>query len=142
MTAANEAAPAAAKKFMFIHRRAPHGGNYAQEGLEVALISAAFEQQVSLAFIDDGVFLLKAGQNAAALGMKNFTAAFGALGDYEVRRVYVEAESLAKRGLAADDLMPVVFDGGDDGAQKSLVEIVDADALTAIIAQQDVLLNF
>jgi len=126
---------------MLLHRRAPHGGCYAQEGLEVALIGAAFEQDVSLAFIDDGVFQLKTEQDATAVGMKNFTAAFGALGDYEVRRVYVEAESLAMRGLTADDLMPVMVDG-DDGDEKPLIEIITADKLARIIEMQDVLLNF
>jgi len=133
--------PGVAKKFMLLHRRAPHGGCYAQEGLEVALISAAFEQDVSLAFIDDGVFQLKTEQDATAVGMKNFTVAFAALDDYDVRRIYVEAESLAMRGLTVDDLMPVMVDG-DNGDEKSLIEIITADKLARIIEMQDVLLNF
>ena len=40
------------KKFLYINRRAPHGTVYAHEALEVVLIGAAFEQDVSLAFID------------------------------------------------------------------------------------------
>jgi len=133
--------PGATKKFMYINRRAPHGTNYAQEGLEVALIGAAFEQEVSLAFIDDGVFQLKTEQDATVVGLKNFTVAFGALGDYEVRRVYVEAESLATRGLTADDLMRLTVED-DAGAQQPLIEIVGADKLARIIEMQDVLLNF
>jgi len=137
------APPGAVKKFMYINRRAPHGGNYAQEGLEVALIGAAFDQEVSLAFIDDGVFQLKTGQDTAAAGLKNFTAAFAALGDYEVKRIYVEAESLARRGLTADDLMPLMYeDEDDDYAEKPLIEIIDKDALVDLIELQDVLLNF
>ena len=38
------------KKFMFVNRKAPYGTIYALEALEVVLISAAFEQDVSLAF--------------------------------------------------------------------------------------------
>lgn len=140
---ANATPPGAVKKFMYINRRAPHGGNYAQEGLEVALIGAAFDQEVSLAFIDDGVFQLKTGQDTAAAGLKNFTVAFAALGDYEVKRIYVEAESLARRGLTADDLMPLMYeDEDDDYAEKPLVEIIDKDALADLIELQDVLLNF
>ena len=131
------------KKFMYLNRRAPHGSNYAQEGLEVALIGAAFDQSVSIAFIDDGVFQLKAGQDTVALGVKNFTATYRALGDYEVKKIYVERESLAQRGLSADDLMPLVYeDEDDDWATKPLVQIVDKDALADLIEQQDVLLNF
>ena len=47
------------KKFLYVNRRAPHGTVYAHEALEVVLIGAAFDQDVSLAFIDDGVFQLK-----------------------------------------------------------------------------------
>ena len=133
----------AVKKFMYINRRAPHGSNYAQEGLEVALIGAAFDQDVSIAFIDDGVFQLKTAQDTGEIGVKNFTAAFRALGDYEVKTLYVERESLERRGLTADDLMPLVYeDEDDDWAEKPLVQIVDGDTLASIIEAQDVLLNF
>jgi tRNA 2-thiouridine synthesizing protein C len=46
------------KKFMFVNRKAPHGTIYALEGLEVVLISAAFDQDVSMVFTDDGVYEL------------------------------------------------------------------------------------
>ena len=47
------------KKFMFVNRKAPHGTIYALEALEVVLITAAFDQDVSLVFLDDGVYQLK-----------------------------------------------------------------------------------
>ena len=50
------------KKFMFVNRKAPHGTVYALESLEVVLITAAFDQDVSLVFMDDGVYQLKKGQ--------------------------------------------------------------------------------
>mgnify|MGYP001437946164 CR=1 FL=1 len=37
------------KKFLYVNRRAPHGTVYAHEALEVVLIGAAFDQDVSLA---------------------------------------------------------------------------------------------
>lgn len=55
---------AAGKKILFINRRGPFGSIYDQEALEIALIGAAFEQQISLALIDDSVFLLRRGQNS------------------------------------------------------------------------------
>ena len=42
------------KNFLFVNRKAPYGTIYALEALEVVLIGAAFEQDVSLAFLDDG----------------------------------------------------------------------------------------
>ena len=131
----------AVKKFLYINRRAPHGSNYAQEGLEMAMVGAAFEQEVAIAFIDDGVFQLKRGQNPAGAGLKNFTAAFGALGDHDIRDIFVERESLEARGLRAEDLLQLVFED-EDSAEKSAVQIVGEDELAEIIARQDVLLNF
>ena len=46
------------KKFLYLNRRAPYGTIYAWEALEVVLIGAAFDQDVSLAFFDDGVYVL------------------------------------------------------------------------------------
>ena len=60
------------KKFMYVNRKAPYGTIYAWESLEVVLIGAAFEQDVSLAFIDDGVYQLTKGQDTK--GIAAFTA--------------------------------------------------------------------
>ena len=133
----------AIKKFMYINRTAPHGSIYAQEGLEVALIGAAFDQDVSMAFIDDGVFQIKNGQDTSATGMKNFSPAWRALGDYDITRLYVEKESLQARGLGIDDLMPLIFeDEDDDYAEKPSIRVVDSAELARIIAGQDVIFNY
>ena len=92
------------KKFLYINRRAPHGTVYAHEALEVVLIGAAFEQDVSLAFIDDGVFQLKKDQDTSEINTKNFSKIFSALEMYDVEKLYVEKESLESRGLTGDDL--------------------------------------
>ena len=133
----------AIKKFMYVNRTAPHGSVYAQEGLEVALIGAAFDQDVSMAFIDDGVFQIKSGQDTSATGMKNFSPAYQALGDYDISRLYVERESLEARGLNMDDLMPLTWeDEDDDYNEKPSIRIVDSDELAQIIAGQDVIFNY
>jgi len=131
------------KKFMYVNRKAPYGTIYALESLEVVLISAAFEQDVSVAFLDDGVYQLIKGQNTSGIGMKNFSPTYKALGDYEVKKLYVEKESLDERGLKPDDLMAITYEDEDeDYAVKPLVRIVDRSELTDLMAQQDVLLNF
>ena len=93
------------KKFLYINRRAPHGSIYAHEALEVVLIGAAFDQDVSLAFIDDGVYQLKKNQDTSDINTKNFSKTYGALEMYDVEKLYVEKESLEQRGLSEDDLM-------------------------------------
>jgi len=131
------------KKFMFVNRKAPYGTIYALEALEVVLISAAFEQDVSLAFMDDGVFQLLTGQDTKGIGVKNFSPTYRALGDYDIKELYVEQESLEERGLKPDDLMKITYEDEDeDYAEKPAIRIVSRPELTEIMAQQDVLLNF
>lgn len=131
------------KKFMYMNRRAPYGSIYALEGLEVALIGAAFDQDVSMAFVDDGVYQLKNGQDTSQSEMKNFSPAYKALGDYEITKLYVEKESLEARGLSVDDLMPLTYeDEDDDYEEKPSIRIVDSKELAELIADQDVILNY
>lgn len=133
----------ASKKFLYINRKAPHGTIYAQESLEVVLIAAAFEQDVVLAFVDDGVYQLMQNQDTSALGNKNFSPTYRALGDYDVNQIYVEQESLELRGLSKEDLMPLTYeDEDDDWAEKDSVHVVSSAELADIIEQQDVILNF
>jgi tRNA 2-thiouridine synthesizing protein C len=131
------------KKLMYVNRRAPHGTIYALEGLEVVLVGAAFEQDVTMAFIDDGVFQLLAGQDTSAIEIKNYAPAYGALGDYDVTQLYVERESLSQRGIAQSDLMPLTYeDEDDDWAEKPSVKVVGRDELARIMEEQDVIFSF
>ena len=117
------------KKFLYINRRAPHGSIYAHEALEVILIGAAFDQDVSLAFIDDGVYQLKKNQDTSDINTKNFSKTYGALEMYDVEKLYVEKESLEQRGLSEDDLMVDV-------------KILTSDEMKKIITDSEVILNF
>jgi tRNA 2-thiouridine synthesizing protein C len=131
------------KKLMYVNRKAPYGTIYALESLEVVLISGAFEQDVSLAFLDDGVYQLVKKQDTSGIGMKNFSPTFRALGDYEITKLYVEKASLDERGLKPDDLMEITYeDEAEDFAVKPSIRIVSRADLTQIMAQQDVLLSF
>jgi tRNA 2-thiouridine synthesizing protein C len=117
------------KKFLYVNRKAPYGTIYALESLEVVLIGAAFEQDVSLAFVGDGVYQLTKGQDTKGLEMKNFSPTFRALEDYDVTKLYVEQEALRARGLTAADLVVPV-------------EVVSAQRMAEIMEGQDVILSF
>jgi tRNA 2-thiouridine synthesizing protein C len=117
------------KKFLFVNRKAPYGTIYALESLEVVLIAAAFEQDVSLAFLDDGVYQLKKGHATKAIEVKGFEKTYGALDDYDVNKIYVDADSLAARGLNADDLCVPV-------------EVMSRAELGRLMETQDVVLSF
>lgn len=117
------------KKFMFVNRKAPHGTIYALESLEVVLITAAFDQDVSLVFLDDGVYQLKKGQQTKGIETKNFSTTFRALDGYDIEKLYVEKESMEARGLSEDDLLVDVT-------------VLTSKEMGALMEQQDVVLSF
>lgn len=117
------------KKFMFVNRKAPYGTIYALEGLEVVLISAAFDQDVSLAFVDDGVFQLVKGQKTDGVEMKNFSPTYRALEGYDIEKLYVDRSSMEARGLTEDDL---IVD----------VSVLSDDEMKNLMAEQDVVISF
>lgn len=131
------------KKFMFLNRRAPYGTIYAWESLEVVLIAAAFEQEVSLMFVDDGVFELTKGQDTSGIGMKNFSPTYRTLGDYEVRHMYVDKASLEARGLTADDLIEVEWEDWEtEETVDNIVEVVDSEKVAELLEESDVVFSF
>jgi len=131
------------KNFMFLNRRAPYGTIYAWESLEVVLISAAFEQNVSVMFADDGVYELTKGQDTAGIGMKNFSPTYRTLGDYEVRHMYVDKASLEARGLTADDLVQVEWEDWEtEESVDNIVEVVDSSRVAELLEESDVVFSF
>ena len=133
----------AQKKILYVNRKPPHGTVYAQESLDVALIGAAFDQNVSLAFFDDGVYQLLAGQDTNETGLKNFAATYRALGDYDIHSIYVESESMKKRGLTIDDLLEITYiDEDDNDSKKPCIQLIDSEELRDIINEQDIVLSF
>ena len=131
------------KKFLYVNRKAPYGTIYALESLEVVLIGAAFEQDVSLVFMDDGVYQLTKDQNTEGIGMKNFSPTYNALGDYDVNKIYVDKQSLEERGLSLDDLLDLKYeDEDDDWAEKDSIRLVSRKEIGEIMDQQDVVFSF
>lgn len=127
------------KRFAYINRKAPYGTIYALEVLEMIMISAAFEQDAVIAFLDDGVYQIMKGQDTAEVGMKNFSRTYGAVAEEKedadededidmVWRIVVEKESMEERGLSADDF---VID----------VEVLDAATLGELLNQQEVVFS-
>lgn len=117
------------KNFMFVNRKAPYGTIYALESLEVVLITATFDQDVSLVFIDDGVYELVKGQQTKDIGLKNFSPSYRALDGYDVEKLYVDSASLEQRGLTEKDLLVPV-------------EVLNAQQMGQLMQQQDVILSF
>ena len=117
------------KKFMYVNRRAPHGSIYAQESLEVVLVGAAFDQDVTVVFLDDGVYQIRKDQDTDAIGTKNFSKTFRALEMYDVEKLYVDKESMQARGMSEGDFnVPV--------------EVKTSEEIGRLMEEQDVILSF
>jgi len=92
------------KKVAIVFRRAPHGSPHGREALDLALLSASFEQEVSLIFVDDGVLNLIKDQQPERVGAKDYIATFGALPLYDVDTVLACEESLLEYDLEPTEL--------------------------------------
>lgn len=114
---------------LVVLRHAPHGTSWLREGLDVALVGAAFGQAVTLLFLGDGVEALVKGQQAGPLGQKGTHPMLDMLAMYDIDDVRVDAESLSRRGLTVDDLqLPVTP--------------VASSALPALFAEHAPVFNF
>ena len=117
------------KKFLYVNRKAPYGTIYALESLEVVLIAAAFDQDVSLAFLDDGVYQIVKGQHTKNIDVKNFSPTYRALEGYDIEKLYVEKESMEARGLTEADFLVDV-------------KVMTKSEMADLMASQDVVMSF
>jgi len=131
------------KKLMYLNRKAPYGTIYAWESLEVVLIGAAFDQDVRLVFLDDGVFQLVKGQDTSGIGMKNFSPTYRTLGDYEVKNIYVDRDSLEARGLTQDDLVQIAWEDFETEEEiENIVQVIDSERARELMDEADVVFSF
>jgi tRNA 2-thiouridine synthesizing protein C len=117
------------KSLLLIFRRAPYGRSLARAGYDFALAAAAFEQPVSLLFMDDGVWQLLPDQAPAAIAAKNVASTLDSLALYDIESLYADTQSLATRGLAACEL-------------RAGVELIPAAALGGFIDGFDTIVSF
>jgi tRNA 2-thiouridine synthesizing protein C len=110
-------------------RKAPYGSVYTAEGFRTIMGIAVFEMEISVVFMDDGVFALLKNQDPDQFEMKPLGDGFPMLRDFDVEKFYVHDESLAERGLTPDDL---VMD----------VEVIDGTQIAGILHAAGTVLPF
>nr|WP_298248479.1 sulfurtransferase complex subunit TusC [uncultured Halomonas sp.] len=116
-------------ELLVILRHAPHGSSWLKEGLDVALVAAAFDRRVTLLFMGEGVTALLEGQQAGPLGQKGTAATLEMLEMYDVDSLVVEKRSLDALGLSGDQLMLPTR------------EVTEA-GIAALVASHALVLNF
>lgn len=110
------------QKVAILMRKAPYGSVYTAEGLRSIMGIGVFELDISVIFVDDGVYALVKGQNPAALDMKPLGDSFPMLSEFGVTRFYVHEPSLRERGLTPADLVMEVELLDDEGVARALRE--------------------
>ena len=116
------------KKILFVQSRAPHGSLFGQEGLDAILMGTAFAS-CDVLLLADGIYQVVSGQDTDALGTKDYSVTYKALGDYGVGNIYCSAADLQQRGLAQDDLLV------------SVTALQDAE-VRDLLADHEVVLSF
>ena len=116
-------------KVAILMRKAPYGSVYTAEGFRSTMGIGVFEMDISVVFVDDGVYALVKDQNPAKLDMKPLGEGFPMLPDFDVTKFYVHDRSLSERGLTPQDL---VMD----------VEIVDDEGVACVLRSCGIVLPF
>ena len=117
-----------AKKYLFIQRKSPCDGLQGQELLDAALMTAAFEQKLTLLFMDEGIFMLQKNQQSESRLDKHLVKTLNNLSSYGIDTVYVDKQSMADRGINENDLL---IDS----------KMIDTNFIQDLLDQQDIILS-
>ncbi|MDZ7852933.1 MAG: sulfurtransferase complex subunit TusC [Halomonas sp.] len=90
---------------LVILRHGPHGSSWLKEGLDAALVAAAFGRRVSVLFMGEGVTALIPNQQVGPLGQKGTAATLEMLEMYDIETLLVDAQGLSRLGLSSEELM-------------------------------------
>lgn len=96
---------------LVVIRHAPHSSNWLREGLDAALVAAAFGQPVHLLFMGQGIMALLKEQGSGAPGQKATLPIIDMLEMYDIDTLWVSEEALQnmhiRHDLLVDGVTPV-----------------------------------
>jgi tRNA 2-thiouridine synthesizing protein C len=96
------------KKIAIINTSASFNGPAPRESLDLALIFGAFEQQVTVFFVDDGVYQLIGQQQPELIGRKDYLSTMKALEIYDIEHIVGCEDDMLERGVQTDNLSMTV----------------------------------
>lgn len=114
----------AEQSFLVISRSSPYGSHLARAGIDLALTAAAFEQKVTMVFMDEGVLQVLEGQDTGNSGIKNVGRMIPALALYDVEKICVDQDSAQRFGVTEESL-PEGVEFLSSGSLKTLLESAD-----------------
>ncbi|UJX27010.1 sulfurtransferase complex subunit TusC [Pseudoalteromonas sp. CF6-2] len=93
------------KNVLVISQHAPFDDQHIRESLDMALIFAAIDQNISWLLSADAVLALKKNQQPELLGIKNYFKMVKTLELYDVENIYVCEKSLMDFNLTKENLI-------------------------------------
>lgn len=114
---------------LIIIRHAPYRSSLLREGLDVALVAAAFGQPVDLLFLGHGIIALLDEQGSPAPGLKATRPTMDMLEMYDIEQLWTTEESLEALSLSRVDL-------------RDNVQFVQSQAMPAFMKNYSQILNF
>lgn len=117
------------KKLLFICTQPPYGNILAREALDAILASSAFDQDISVLFKGDAVYQLLGQQHPAVLQQKSILAILESFDLYEINKIFVCRHSLNTRHI-------------DPAALAINAKVIETEQITALLENQDCLLNY
>ncbi len=118
-----------AKRVLLVIRHSPYGSSLARASIDLALAAAAFDQDVSLLFLGDGVLQLCPDQQADAVGSRNLGRLLASLPLYDITQVYVDADAVTRYRL-------------DLAAAPVTAQALDRQAISQLMGSHDHLVGF
>ncbi|RRS08289.1 sulfurtransferase TusC [Pseudoalteromonas sp. J010] len=112
------------RKVLVISSKSPFDGSAIKDALDMTLIYAAVDQQVSWLFIDSAVLALQTNLDAPSLGLKDVFKQLKTLEIYDVDQVYACQSAMIEFNLSPNLL---AID----------VDIKDQQEISALIKQHD-----
>jgi tRNA 2-thiouridine synthesizing protein C len=118
------------KKILFICRHAQYGTSLAKDALDAILATSAYGQDISVLFMDDGVFQLLDMQKTHAIAQKSFSSMLLALDYYEISKIFVQAESLHARDIKKNECII------------ANIQLLSNSEVRELLSEQDHLMSF
>jgi tRNA 2-thiouridine synthesizing protein C len=114
---------------MITIRHSPYGSSLPRAGIDTALAAAAFEQRLSVLFMESGVLCLLPEQHSREVGARDLGKLIASMPLYDIETFFVDAEAVSRFGIELDQLPPQA-------------QLVDRQHIHELMQAADQLLSF
>ena len=88
------------RELLLVCRHSPYGSQLSRSALDIALAASVFERDLSVLFMDEGVWQLLPDQDASSVDSKNIEKTIDSFPLYDLDSLYVDQHSLTQRQLS------------------------------------------